>query len=288
MSSVTPESASLALPKGLRDALVQRVRENRLELPVLPEVANRVITLTMDDACELAQLSGVIQRDQSLTAHLLRIANSALYAPPSPIVSLSQALARLGMTNVREIALLISCEGRVFKVDGFDLRVRAAFKHSIAAAAWAQELARMRRWNVEEAFLCGLLSDVGRPVVLQALVDIKNEYGFECPREAMEQAAQEFHCQVGAALVKSWKLPARLSETILYHHDPENAPTSSQTAILTRLAADFAHWTVGPRKVAEAELRAHPMIVPLNIYPEEMDTLVAMRERIKTAVESVA
>jgi putative nucleotidyltransferase with HDIG domain len=276
------------LPPQLREALVSTLRNGKLELPLLPEVASRVISLTMDENCEMAQLSGLIQRDQSMTGNVLRLANSALYAPPTPIVSLQQALNRLGMKRVREIALVISCENRVFRVDGFDLTVRALFRHSIATASYAQEIARSRRWNVEEAFLCGLLADVGKPVLLQTLVDLKRSLDIEAPREAMEAAADEFHCGVGAELVKAWKLPARTAETILYHHDPDKAPTAAQTAMLTRLGSDFGHWLVGPKEVSEEMLRQHPLCVPLNIYPEELDRLLALRDKMKTAVESVA
>lgn len=286
--STDVDPTPLTLPQQLRDALTQHIESGTLELPVLPEVASRVISLTMDENCEMAQLSQLIQRDPSLAANVLRIANSALYSPPSPIVSLQQALNRLGMKKVRDIALVISCEGRVFRVDGFDLAVRAMFKHSIAAATYAQEIARIRRWNVEEAFLCAMLADVGKPVILQTLVDLKRDLDIEATREAMQAASEQFHCRVGAMLVKSWKLPARTSETILHHHDPENAPTTAQTAMLTRLGSDLAHRAVGPQKIVEEQLRQHPLCVPLNLYPEEMDRLLAMSERVKAAAESVA
>lgn len=277
-----------ALPEAMRTALEALIAANQLELPMLPEVASKVITLSMDEKAEMAQLTQTIQRDQPMTAHLLRISNSALYAPPTPIVSLQQACNRLGMKKIREIALLISCQNAVFRVEGFDLRVRQAFKHSIAAATYAQEIAKLRRWNVEEAFLCGLMADLGRPVMLQALVKLKKKLEVECERAAMEAAAAEFHSFVGSELVKAWRLPARISETILFHHDPEKAPTAAQTAMLTRLSADLAHWIVGPRAFTEEGLRAHPLLAPLNIYPEEMETLIARRTEVQRMVESVA
>lgn len=282
------DSAQQTLPGPLRDALIQRIESGKLELPVLPEVASRVISLTMDESCELNQLAQIIQRDPSLAANVLRLANSALYAPPTPIVSLQQALNRLGMKKIRDIALVISCESKVFRVDGFDLAVRAMFKHALAAATYAQEVARTRRWNVEEAFLCAMLADVGKPVVLQTIVDLKRELDLDAPREAIESTAEEFHCRVGSVLVKSWKLPARTAETILHHHDPESAPTAAQTAMLTRLASDLAHRAIGPKKIEESALRQHPLCVPLNLYPDEMDRLIAMSDKVKAAAESIA
>src|SRR5438132_707575 len=83
-----------------------------------------------------------------------------------------------------------------------------------------QVIARARRWNVEEGFLCGLLHDVGRPVLLQAMVDLHRELGYPLDRQSAFAAMDEFHCRVGKYLTEEWTLPARVAETILYHHDP--------------------------------------------------------------------
>lgn len=62
--------------------------------------------------------------------------------------------------------MLISCRSKVFNVEGFKTDVRESFDLSLATAALSQEIARVRRLNVEDAFLCGLLHDIGRPVLL--------------------------------------------------------------------------------------------------------------------------
>lgn len=288
MTEVEIDTPAALMPAALRQALEKLVESGGIELPVLPEVASQVLTSSMDVECDLRQLTALIHRDQSMTAHLLRLSNSALYAPPTPIVSLQQALNRLGLKKIREIALIISCESRVFRVDGFDLMVRGLFRHSLAAAAYAQEIARARRWNVEEAFLCGLLHDVGKPILLQTLVDLKRKLGVEVEREAIAAGADDFHCRVGGALVKNWKLPVRLAETILHHHDPGEAGEAAPTASMTRLADDLAHFALGSRDVAAQALVDHPMIGPLNIYPDEMEGLIAMKDRVCGTVDSIS
>ena len=130
--------------------------------------------------------------------------------------------------------------------------------------------------------------DVGRPVVLQALIDASKRLKTPISDEALFAATDEFHCRVGADVVHNWKLPARMSETILFHHDPTSAPSAAQTAMMTRLADDIAHWLVGPRTVEEDVLRNHPMLPTLNIYPEELDQLIANKDKFKLAVEAVA
>ncbi len=284
---VETEPESLDVPIELRMGLEQMLVSNKLDLPMLPEVASQTIQASMDENCDLKKLTTLIQRDQSMTSHLLRLANSALYGGTVKIVSVQQALSRLGLSKIREIALVVSCETRVFRVDGFELAVRTLFRHSLAAGAFAQRLAKLRRWNVEEAFLCGMLHDVGRPVLLQALSDIRREKKLDVPREVLMTAATEYHCAVGSLLVAKWQLPARLAEVIVHHHDPEHAPTAGPTAMMTNLADDLAHFALGDKPVTENHLRAHPMVAGLNIYPAEMDALIAQKDLIVSVVGGI-
>ena len=79
---------------------------------------------TQDDSCDARRLSRMIHRDAALAGHVLKLANSPLYAPTVPIVSLQQAVSRLGMKKIREMALVAACQAKVFRVPGQDARVR--------------------------------------------------------------------------------------------------------------------------------------------------------------------
>ena len=288
MPTPTTSNPSI-LPAQVREPLERRINEGRLELPVLPEVASQVVKLSNDPNADTRKLAALVQRDQAMAGHLMRLANSPFYAPKFPLVSLDQVVSRMGMKKVREIALVISCQSKVFAVPGHEATVKRMFRHSLAAAAFAQEIARSRRWNVEEAFLCGLLHDVGRPVLLQELVDLHAEAGLPFQAEAAETLLSDRHAEVGAALVNCWSLPARLGDTIRFHHHPLKSTTAAQTAMMTNLADDLAHLLLeGGRAVGEAQVREHPMLVPLNLYPDEMDALLALRPTVLSMVESVA
>ena len=281
-----------ALPPAVLNRLAGLIRDDRLELPVLPEVAGQVVRLTNDDTTDARKLAELVTRDQALAGNLLRLVNSPLYAPTAPIVSLQQAVARLGLKKIREVALIISCESKVFTVPGHEGWVRQQFRHALAAGAFAQEIARSRRWNVEECFLCGLLHDVGRPVLLQVLVDLHRSCGCPFQAAAADAAIAKLHTAIGSSLVKQWALPARLSETILHHHDPLASSSAQQTAVMTNLADDLSHYAFGSslpgaRAVEEAALRAHPMLPHLNLYPEELDALLAKREAVLAMVRAV-
>jgi putative nucleotidyltransferase with HDIG domain len=228
-------------------------------------------------------LADLIRKDASLTGHILRLSNSAMFRPLSPVVSLTQALTRLGMVNLRQIALLIATQTRVFSVRGHEALVKQLFRHSLAAALFAQEAAKVRKGNAEEAFLCGLLHDVGKPVALQALVDIQQR-GSKLTSEELLLAMDLHHADIGSQLIKSWKLPARVSEAVRYHHRPTASVMSEKGAMLTALASDLAHLLAGDTDVTEDSLKAHPMVAGLGITPAELHAVLAQRPMVEATL----
>ena len=86
----------------------QQIDDHKIEVPMLPEVARKVMMLVNDEDSDAAQLSAVIQGDQTLAAHIIRIANSPIYTPAGNIVSLQQAISRLGMKLIAEVAMAAS------------------------------------------------------------------------------------------------------------------------------------------------------------------------------------
>lgn len=276
------------LPDTVRAALRDRIDRDALDLPVLPEAAAEVVAATGRQDFDVRTVADVIRRDQAMAAHLLRIANSPLYLPRVKIVSLQQALTRLGTRAVREIALMIAVKTRAFQAKGFEPEIKSLFRHCLATALYAQEIARTCRLSVEEAFLAGLLHDVGRPVLLQALADICREQRVAPNKPALLLAATEQHAEVGSKLVGRWSLAERLATTILHHHDREAIGETETTTLVVALADAIAHATIDAEPRAEIALTNHPALGVLNLYPEDVTKLLAMRARIAETVASIA
>jgi putative nucleotidyltransferase with HDIG domain len=277
-----------ALPDAVRLALLDRIENDALDLPVLPEAAAEVVAATGRPDCDVRAVAEVIRRDQAMAAHLLRIANSPLYLPRVKIVSLQQALTRLGTRAVREIALMIAVKTRAFQAKGFEPQIKSLFRHCLATALYAQEIARTCRLSVEEAFLAGLLHDVGRPVLLQALADICREQRIVPNKPALLAVAAEHHARVGSKLVARWSLADRLATTILHHHDAEGVADTQTTTLVVSLADAVAHATVDQEVGAARALSSHHALRVLNLYPEDVDKLLAMHTRISETVASIA
>lgn len=263
---------------NIQDAAAGAVSSDGCELPVLPEVSVQLMKLTGDVECNPADIVALFKRDQSLTGHLLKTTNSARYSSGQTVTSIQHAVARLGLLQVREIVMVISCQSTVFNVAGFDEDVRESFERSLATAAFSQEIARIRRLNVEDAFLCGLLHDVGRPVLLQTLSDFRAGSDFECDDDELRSAAEQHRIPMARRLVLSWELPSRIAETIQHQTTPLEAGELDVQAAMLSLAVDMAQMALAGE--LHPETCSHPLIDVLNLYPEDLTTIAQKAENI--------
>jgi putative nucleotidyltransferase with HDIG domain len=274
------------LVQSLRERLLERVTGGALELPLLPQVAVEVLSLTSRDDSDPRRLSDLLRHDQAMTAHILRIANSPLYRPRTPIDSLPQALARIGFAQIRQIALVVACRQRVFRVKGFEPDVHRAFRHSLGAAIYAREIARARRRDEDEAFLAGLLHDVGRPILFQAVADVHDGLRL-ADRPAVLSVIAELHATVGASLARRWGLPLRVTEAIRDHHDAATAVSPPELTLLVTLADDLSHYALDADR-AGASPATHWTLPRLSLPPDMIDSALSTRQALMETLQSIA
>lgn len=287
--SLPPLLPNHALPQNLRQALWADVQRGALELPILPEAASQVVSLTEREDCDALKIANVIRQDQSIATHLLRLANSPLYRPTTPIVSLQQAISRLGFNAIKQIVLCIACQGRVFQVKGFENEVRYSFRHSLATALFCQEIARITKTNVEDAFLMGLLHNIGVPILLQKIVDLQKKLACIAERPAIFASIDQYHAHVGAAAITQWKLSEKLAQTVAYHHHESSPEPYSVGVALIQFASALAEIALDDTdtEFAIEQLREHPALIVLNLYPDTVDLLLNKRSWVADTVLSM-
>jgi putative nucleotidyltransferase with HDIG domain len=274
MAMQTPDTS--AHPRLLAARLEAWAGAGGFDVPLLPEAAQEAMRAATSDVADARRLTEIIRRDQSLASHVLSVANSPLYMGRTRILSLQQAVSRLGMTTIRQIALTVACQARVFRVVGQEARVREMFRHSLATSFVAQEIARILKRNVEEAFLAGLLHDIGAPLVLEAVLHLAKELTFEPTDDMIARALDTLHAQVGAAVARSWGFLPGLVEAIEHHHDPVGAKTYGALAGLVALADDVADVLGSAGDPPElARFLGHPGLRLINLYPEDLEKLLA-------------
>jgi HD-like signal output (HDOD) protein len=279
---------NVGMPELVEQALVERIDKDRIELPVLPQVAGRVMALANDPSADAASLSALIHQDQALAAHVLRIANSPAYMPRTPIVSLQHAVAMLGVNQLSEIAVTVSLKSATVKIPEYEADIRQLWRHALASGAYAKEIARMRRYNVEIAYLCGLLHAIGKPVVLKTVATIAAELHIKLEPSAATSFLDGYHSRVGNLIAAEWALPQQVAEAIAYYLTYEQAPSHRQEAMMTCLADRLATYILVPDFFDDSTLRDHSVFADLNLYPNDIDALLSLKENVLNLVDTMA
>lgn len=283
-----PDAPSATTPlETLEQALVQKIEKGEVELPLLPQVASQVMALTSDPSADAAKLSSLIHQDQALAAHVLRIANSPAYMPRSPVVSLQHAVAMLGINLLSEIAFTASLKTGAFHVPGHEEDVKRLWRHSLGSGAFGKEVARARRVNVESAYLCGLLHGIGKPVVLRTVATLAGEHKISVEKSALALLVDGYHSRVGGLIADKWGLPKQVAEVIQYYADYDHAASFRQECMLTCVADRLATHLLTPDDMPEEQLRDHPVFAELNLYPNDIDQLLAGKDKVLTMVNAM-
>jgi len=262
------------LPPEVQTRFDQLLESGELPLPVLPEVASQVLAMVQRPDCDTSRLAELLRRDPGMTAHVMQVAASPIYMGATKISSLQQAIGRLGFATTTQIVLAIASKTRVFAVAGFEAEVKAAFRHALATALFAQEIARTRRSTVDIAFLAGLFHDFGQSVLLQALVDLHRELGVPIEAAVVLPAVEVAHAAVGGRLVRKWSMPEKVAEAVARHHDPAGC----ELAMIVALADDFAHGGTGTTELA----------AKLNMYPDDVEAIGKRADDIAATVKAIA
>ena len=205
------------------------------ELPTLPHVVQKLASMIGRPNISAEEIGALIERDQVLSAKVLRLANSPFYGFPSRIASVAHAVVVLGLSVVKGLTLCATA---------FDMMKNAGmnelWRHSLGVAITAHILgAKAGMKNPEEVFVGGLLHDIGKVVLYVKWPDVGHQITLatrNTSRSLMETEQALFevsHADVGGWLATAWHLPTSLREPILHHHSPSAAQDAKlQTAIV--------------------------------------------------------
>ena len=273
------------------DVIANRIKQDDIEVPMLPEVANKVMRLTNDPESDAGDLAKLIQSDQTLAGHVMRIANSALYSPNATLVSLQQAITRLGMRVIADIALAASVNSKMFNAPGYEKHIQTELQFSLMAGLWAKEVARACRRNVEAAFLAGLLHDIGRPVTIQVVIEAAKAFKIDVPPNQMFELEQHFQRSLGISVVHQWEMPSLVCDVVTWFDDYSNAGKSAEQTMIVVAGAEFARrfykGTPLRKKITHDQLIKSPVLADLNLYPDDIEKLIAKADAINSAMEAM-
>jgi putative nucleotidyltransferase with HDIG domain len=216
-----------------------------MEIPPLSDTAMRVSTLVQDMNASPRAIAEAIGCDPALSAQILRAANSPLYAMERNITTLPAAVITLGNQTLYALAIISTTS------DTFDAQIRQKpacrklLEHLVSCGLIARELSRILGMRgTDEAFLCGLLHDIGKLVMFKRDEKLYSEVEVPDEEESLrlEQSLFGFtHAQIGALIAKRWGLPEAICHAIYSHHQPSEASQHIFMARLVDVANQLAH-----------------------------------------------
>ena len=217
-----------------------------VRLVSLPDVYYRIMDVINSARSSASQIAETVSKDTSLLTKLLKLVNSAFYGFPSKIETVSRAVAIIGTKELSTLALGIAAVQYFTDISPVYLDMKDFWRHSIACGVYARLLASEKLGVSEERlFVAGLLHDIGKLVLFRQVPRQARqalEYASEkrVPLAAAEREILGFdHAQLGAALLREWKIPSPLETCVRFHHAP-NASQSVLEATLLSAANSLA------------------------------------------------
>ncbi len=208
--------------RSLIDIIDNHITSGKAKLPVMNQNSVQVQKEISKSDPDLERIIRLVQKDVSLVSEVLKIANSPFYKGLEEVKTVQDALVRLGMTEVTNIVLLTSQKSTFRSKDpAIQALMRQLWIHSVGCAVGAQWLARHAQYpNLNEAFLAGLLHNVGAFLLLYVMDQIKAKNA-AFPKELMNEVILKMHAQYGHLLLKTWNLPEPYLSIAREHHEPE-------------------------------------------------------------------
>ncbi|NOY64967.1 MAG: HDOD domain-containing protein [Nitrospirae bacterium] len=201
-------------------------------LPALPGVIPRLLSQLEDSNSGADDIARTISSDPSLTANILRVANSAYYGFSGQIASLEHAIALLGFNMIKSLALSTGVI-KIFRADHAGFSEHELWVHSLTVATSMNEISRRFDKSVsgeEHIFIIGLLHDIGKILFAQFIGDRYQEVleryykGDENLHDIERQLLGIDHGEAGGLLLKRWLFPDVIYLPVHYHHQKEVPP----------------------------------------------------------------
>lgn len=265
------------------------VTQENFEIPLLPHVASQVLQMANNPKAGIPEIEALVRQDQVIAARVIKTANSPFYRGLQNIVSLRDAMSRMGLKALKDIVFSLSLHSKIFKIKGFEKILDQVWDHSVACAAISQHIAKKLRLDSDHAFIAGLVHDIGKPVLIQVVADFQEKQKKLAIDKAKKEFKKfdaskweiqglhdvllplvfdEFHSIVGALVASKWKLPNTISEVIRYHHEYDKAQEAKQMASVVFLANLYCHHFGFGHEVRPIEFQQQRCFAELKLTPE--------------------
>lgn len=268
----------------------QRILECAARLPSPPDVVLALIGAIGSDAKGADAIARLVERDQALTARVLKLANSSFYGIMGRIGTARDAVVILGFSTVCKLVVSIWVAHRYATPPGRHAGLARFWRHGMLAAVCASALAQRAGADEGIAFTGGLLHDIGKLVLANAFPDealdpLSAVAHAADPRDALAQERVRFgrdHASLGGLIAERWRFPAAICTALRDHHDME---TRDPLARLIGHADRIAHALTWPAIAGDALQAAAAALVALDVRASATDLITEIEQQTGAAAQ---
>jgi HD-like signal output (HDOD) protein len=287
------------MPSQTQDRLIEQ-RQRAIQkielLPSIPIILQKIIATSSDPNSSAQDLERIIIRDQSISATILKLANSAFYGYSRTVDDVGRAIVIIGFKTAFSIAISVSVlKTLIHAVEGDEFNFMEFWKHTIAAGEAGKLFAQEVEYNgLPRAYVIGLLHDIGKVVL--SFIDSRNfdDSIFEAramkkPLSICEEHFFGFdHQTAGGWLAEQWHLPEGIIAAIRYHHNLEQCP---EHLIRDALIGHSANYIVKKVHIGANGEVIEPVLHPLvetifKILPDTFDRITTKLENQREGIDA--
>lgn len=293
-----PRDIRQLAPEGsIGGVILSELPEAMGRLPMLPEIAGRVLQMVKDPDVTMSTLGEVIRKDSVIALKVMQLANSPIYGGLQEVRDLNMACARLGMKVIcNAVQALANSHLYQTQEPGLSTLMRNLWRHSVAVAHCASELAILLAVpRPESVFLAGLVHDIGKVALLDIVARSAQGplHDLLGAPDLLAEVLDGFHGVMGLQVMQHWALPSEFSITTFCHHEPALSPDEELMPLVHIIAlADAIAKVEGFTLTGESDpiyLVSHPSAKHLNLNDIKLASLrVDLADTLEAIIEVVS
>lgn len=257
--------------------IINDFKKNDINLPILPAILKEIQDVMNSPSSGVDQLAAVIEKDAVISVRLISVSNSALYRGTEKILTVKQAIPRIGAKETQSIVATIANKGLYEVKDKiFKILMEKLWKHSLASAFAARALSdELKLGDSEKYYFMGLVHDIGKVLILKTLGDVHYENkSFSVNKMMLE--AKATHTSFGSAILRKWGFTDDYCRICLRHSGSKFKNTTDKDILIINLAGNIAK-KAGYGVTSETDqinIATLDSRILLNIEPPRIDSII--------------
>lgn len=208
--------------------------------PMIPANAVEIANLARDPEVSAVKLTQAIGKDPLLAANVIRLANSAFSASATTITTLSDAVVRVGTRSVRQLVTAACLTSKLRNPKTYGTHAKLLVDHSVGTAYISWLVADHVDVDPDAAFLCGLLHDIGKFVILK-LAHEDRPIPPTMTEARLNAVIESRHATIGQQALANWDFAPEIQMPVAWHHEPGEAHGHLHVAAIVYAANRLAH-----------------------------------------------